>query len=283
MIVTALDTPESELGEGIFLDQKSMRLYWVDINNSKLFQYDLNADELVKAYELAMNPSCIFSIDEGLLTYADGEGIKKLCTITGKTSLVIGHVEHDSNEFRANDGIELVNGNLMFGTMSFQPEQAVGTIYTLNNHDNEMKIHQLGIHIPNTFISYEDRVYISDSLLKRTYLCEPKDFNYITKDDLTLWKDFSDCAYTPDGGCISKRGYLHIALWDGSAVGVFDKDGNVIHKIVLPVLKPTNCVLSDNRWLYVTSAREGMTEEQLHKYPLSGKTLLVDLGVDYEY
>nr|WP_275659358.1 SMP-30/gluconolactonase/LRE family protein [Shewanella insulae] len=283
MNITALDTPESELGEGIFLDEISMTLYWVDINNSRLFQYDLNSDELINTYELAMNPSCIFSVVEGLLTYADSEGLKQLCTITRGITHVTNHIEHNGKEFRANDGIELSNGNLIFGTMSFIPEQCVGKIYTWNNHDNEMKAHQLGIHIPNTFISSEGLVYLSDSLLKRIYTFELKGMNCLTSDDLTLWKDFSDCSYTPDGGCVSKRGYLHIALWDGSAIGVFDKGGNLMHEIELPVLKPTNCTLLDNRWLYVTSAKEGMTKEQLLKYPLSGKTLLVDLGVEYEF
>lgn len=175
------------------------------------------------------------------------------------------------------------NGNLIFGTMSFEPEKAVGKIYTWNNHNNVMKSHELGIHIPNTFIFSEDCVYLSDSLLQRTYILQLKDLNFLSRDDLTLWKDFSDCTYTPDGGFISKRGYLHIALWDGCAIAVFDKDGNLMHEIVLPVLKPTNCVLLNNRWLYVTSAKEGMTKEQLLKYPLSGRTLQVDLGVDYEY
>ncbi|QTE85286.1 SMP-30/gluconolactonase/LRE family protein [Shewanella algae] len=283
MSITTLDTPASELGEGIFLDEKSMILYWVDINNSKLFQYDLNIDELITTYQLAMNPSCILSVVEGLLTYIDSEGIKQLCTATGKLSLVIRHLAHDARGFRANDGVKLPNGNLVFGTMSFHPEQTVGKIYTLNSHDNDMKVHQLGIHIPNTFIPSEDCVYLSDSLLQRTYILNLKDLNCLTCDNLILWKDFSDYHFTPDGGCISERGYLHIALWDGAAIGVFDKDGNVMHEIVLPVLKPTNCTLLDNRWLYVTSAREGMTESQLHKYPLSGRTLLVDLGVDYVY
>ena len=134
-----------------------------------------------------------------------------------------------------------------------------------------------------SLIFFGDRLYLSDSLLRHTYILQLKDLNFLSSNDLTLWKDFSDCDYTPDGGFISKRGYLHIALWDGSAIGVFDMDGNLMHEIVLPVLKPTNCVLFDNRWLYVTSAKEGMTKEQLLKYPLSGKTLQVDLGVDYEY
>ncbi|WP_417698672.1 SMP-30/gluconolactonase/LRE family protein, partial [Psychromonas sp.] len=162
-------------------------------------------------------------------------------------------------------------------------DQGGGKVYTLKNKPREVSTHEVGIHIPNTFIPFQNRLYLSDSLLQRTYVLDLSQENGLSEEALVLWKDFSDCAYTPDGGCISKRGYLHIALWDGSAIGVFDKDGSTMQHIVLPVLKPTNCTLLDNRWLYVTSAREGMTGEQLGVYPLSGKTLVVDLGDDYEY
>lgn len=282
MDIKALDTPASDLGEGVFLDQESMKLYWVDINSSKLFQYDLMANELLRTYELKSNPSCIFSVCGSLLTYVDAEGVKEICTKTGNVSRVTSHIEHNSIEFRANDGVVLSNGCIVFGTMSFNPNQAVGKLYTLD-HNKALKAYELGIRIPNTFIPSNDLLYVSDSLVQCTYTIKLQQGNIIDRGSLTLWKDFSNCTYTPDGGCISTQGYLHIALWDGSAVGVFDSSGNVMKTISLPVLRPTSCVFLGNRWLYVTSAREGMTDEQLSEYPLSGKTLVVDLGNDYEY
>lgn len=282
MDIKALNTSASGLGEGIFLDQEQMKLYWVDINSSKLFHYDLIRNKLASTYELKNNPSCIFSVSESLLTYVDAEGINEICTITGTVSRIAGHIEHNSIEFRANDGVVLADGRLIFGTMSFNPDREAGKIYTLDK--NKMfNAYKLGIHIPNTFIVFNDNLYISDSLKQCTYTLKFKVDGLLDTESLTLWRDFSNCSYTPDGGCISQKGYLHIALWDGAAVGVFNQKGDVIKTISLPVLRPTNCILLENRWLYVTSAREGMTNAQLRQYPLSGKTLVVDLGVSYEY
>ncbi len=98
-----------------------------------------------------------------------------------------------------------------------------------------------------------------------------------------MWKDFSNEEYTPDGGFLSDRGYVHLALWDGAAILVLNQNGEEVNKIKLPVLRPTNCSIYKNRWLYVTSASDDMTNEQLELYPLSGKTLVVDLGNNYEF
>ncbi|MFA0473270.1 SMP-30/gluconolactonase/LRE family protein [Vibrio sp. 10N.222.51.E8] len=283
MTITVLNTPESHLGEGIFLDKSSMHLFWVDISNSRLFHYDITNKKLINIYELAHNPSCIFSVEENVLTYVDSEGIKEISILVKTSPTVKTHIPHNSKEFRANDGIALPGGNVIFGTMSFQPEEVAGEIYTLNAAGNEVIAHRLGIHIPNTFIAHKSRLYLSDSLKKRTYVVDLNRQGCPIKSTLTLWKDFSNFSYTPDGGCISEKGYLHIALWGGAAISVFDQNGNTMREIALPVLNPTNCVLLDSRWLFVTSAQEGMTEVQLNEYPLSGKTLFLDLGSDYEY
>ncbi|GAL22066.1 gluconolactonase [Vibrio maritimus] len=282
MSFKVLDAPASDLGEGIFLDKNSMVLYWVDINNNNLFKYDILTNKLLSKIEVPNNPSCIISVQEDRVTYTDSESVSTICSRTGKISRLFDHIGHDPVNFRANDGVALSDGCMIYGTMSFHPELIAGKIYVLEKNKT-LKAHDLGIHIPNTFISSNEHIYVSDSLKKCTYVVNVEENNVIDENSLRIWKNFSNCSYTPDGGCISSKGYLHIALWDGASIGVFDQNGKNMKKIHLPVLKPTNCIISENRWLYVTSAKEGMTQKQLNKYPLSGKTLVVDLGDDYEY
>ena len=47
MNIEILNTPSSELGEGIYLDKEHQRLYWVDITGGKLYQYDLLKNKLI--------------------------------------------------------------------------------------------------------------------------------------------------------------------------------------------------------------------------------------------
>lgn len=281
MIVKVIDAPKSNLGEGIYLDRSSSELYWLDIIGNSIYRYDLRNNVLINDYKVELNPSCILSISDSFIKYVDREGVKKIDKITGKQVCNILSVNHDTIEYRANDGVELRNGSIVFGSMSTENNENPGLIYTIVN--GEITPYDFGIGIPNTFVYDEEYLYISDSYNKKTYKIKTTSSLRFESEGLQLWKDFSDKDYTPDGGCISEKGYLHIALWGGGAVGVYDKYGNTKKMITLPVLQPTNCIILDNRWLFITSAFEGMTEEQLKEYPLSGQTLVVDLGNNYEY
>lgn len=281
MNINVLNAPISELGEGIYLDRESCRLYWVDINKSILYQYDIEANQLVNTFKLVGNPSCIFSVSDESLVYADRIGIKRLNLKDETVSALSTHPLHNAELFRANDGTLLSDGSLLYGTMSFSPENESGKIYCVDSNGNVLS-YKLGIHIPNTFIYADNNLFISDSLKQYVYILDLTNFKEGNV-SLKVWKDFSKFDYTPDGGCISKKGFIHIALWNGAAIIVLDQNGKLMRLIELPVLKPTNCEIHNNRWLYVTSAREGMTPAQLKQYPLSGNTLVVDLGNNYEY
>ncbi|QYK03924.1 SMP-30/gluconolactonase/LRE family protein [Shewanella zhangzhouensis] len=281
MEIKALLAPECELGEGIFLDNQRQMLYWVDILKGSLYQFSILEQSLINVFIIDGYPSCIFSVSEDSLIYADKSGLKELKLSNGSVKCLSPHIDHCAHTHRANDGVKLADGSLVYGTMAYNPESTIGKIYH-STPENSVVVHNLDFHIPNTFVQMGESLLISDSFTKKIYELS------LVKDEkrqelLRLWKDFSKKDFTPDGGCLSARGFIHIALWDGAGVLVLDSVGNVVKQISLPVLRPTNCVIHENRWLYVSSARENMTLEQLKQYPLSGKTLVVDLGSDYEY
>ncbi|EKO4006425.1 SMP-30/gluconolactonase/LRE family protein [Vibrio fluvialis] len=279
MKVNQLNAPISKLGEGIYLDNKQCSLYWLDIIESTIYQYDIKRDFLIKKYYVGNNPSCILSVDNDRLVYLDNVGVKEINISNDTITLIKKHDQHCPLECRANDGVLLSNNSIIYGTMNYNPHLSAGNIYILNE-GRELFTYNLGVNIPNTFIELEDSILVSDSLSKCIYKFTLQGKN---EDKLTLWKSFSKEAYTPDGGCLSDKGYIHVALWDGAAVLVMNKNGEEVKKIEIPVLRPTNCVIYKNRWLYITSASEDMTNKQLELYPWSGKTLVVDLGENYEF
>lgn len=283
MKIKPLESPVTELGEGVFLDVNFSMLYWVDIIGNKIYQFDLNKHQLTRVFDVDGNPSCIVTITNNNLYFLDNKGVSVLNVDTGCVERVHAHTGHCSEVSRANDGTSLIDGRLLYGTMAYKPEEMPGKIYIYDASHNSLISSQLGIHIPNTFIQTKSSIYISDSLNKKTYSLSLGSDAKSASMSIELWKDFTDEDYTPDGGCESEKGFLHIALWGGAAIGVFDDMGKQVKRINLPVLQPTNCVIYNKRWLYVTSALEGMTSTQLEKYPLSGKTIVVDLGLDYEY
>lgn len=76
----------------------------------------------------------------------------------------------------------------------------------------------------------------------------------------------------PDGMCQDKEGMLWIAIWGGAGVYQYNpQTGQQIGKIEIPAPYITSCVFApDYKRLFITTARIGITAEELFKYPLSG-------------
>ena len=89
-------------------------------------------------------------------------------------------------------------------------------------------------------------------------------------------------AGMPDGMEIDSSGNLWVALHGGGAVVCFDpKTGQELQRVEVPALNVTSCTFggSNLNMLYITTAREWLTEEQLEQYPLSGFLFEVQLEV----
>jgi len=85
-----------------------------------------------------------------------------------------------------------------------------------------------------------------------------------------------------DGMTSDTDGNLWIALWGGAQVTKWNpRTGQLLEQIPVPALQTSCCVFGgkDLNELYVTSARKGMSEENLKKYPLSGGLFKVETKV----
>ena len=76
----------------------------------------------------------------------------------------------------------------------------------------------------------------------------------------------------PDGGSFDVEGGYWSALFDGGRVVRIAPDGSITHTVALPVSRPTMIAFggSDGRTAFVTSARVGLSPEQLAHEPLAG-------------
>jgi sugar lactone lactonase YvrE len=56
----------------------------------------------------------------------------------------------------------------------------------------------------------------------------------------------------------------------------------LLEQIPVPVLQPSSCAFGgkDMNTLYVTSARKGMSESELKKYPLSGGVFKLETNIE---
>jgi sugar lactone lactonase YvrE len=89
-------------------------------------------------------------------------------------------------------------------------------------------------------------------------------------------------GYGPDGMTIDEEGMLWVAMWGGACVNRYDPlSGSLIGKVKVPALNVTACAFggADMKQLFITTARKGLNEEQLQKYPLSGSLFYLNTEI----
>lgn len=271
--VSIFHQSNASLGEGLFVGKKA--LYWLDINNCLLMSKTYTG--VVEQNSLPEQASAIWKIEQDIVFLASESG---LCTFDLKTQKwqVITSIYNSSQNlsFRANDGGEILNGKYLFGTMEKKPSNLSGSLYLVDGV--EIKEVFKGIGIPNSFIKKsENELLISDSLCQKIY-----SFNFcsatqqlISQD---LWLDLRGGLYVPDGGCIDSNENIYIAMWDGACINKYDLNANLLASYSVPAVRPTNCKLSnDEKFLYVTTATEGLLKDVLDMYPYSGSVFKIKL------
>lgn len=259
---------KSSLGEGLFVKNKNAA--WVDINKKLI--YISEGSNFIK-YKTQSRPSVIFEFNEHYVKFGSDNGLIKFCRKTGKEKELLRAPQNISNEYRSNDGGFCGNHELLGFMHRDQPDSNKGYIYKFCT--NSWKLLDDTIYIPNTFLEIEPlKVLISDSLKGQIWLFElDKDGSLLSK---TLWAKLDD-GLAPDGGCLVGD-YILIALWDDKSIGVFNKQGSLLKKLEMPILRPTNCKFDKKSYkLWVTSASEGLNKKQICLYPLSGNTFIFDL------
>ncbi|MCF3108092.1 SMP-30/gluconolactonase/LRE family protein [Niabella sp. CC-SYL272] len=267
---------QSVLGEGPLWDERRQILYWVDIRNGAVHQWNARMSQF-KSTNFGGRVGAVALCEDDQLLVAKDDGVVLLNEITGKPQK--GQLpEHEILKFRFNDGKCDPLGHFWIGGMSDDEQPGVGCLYTMNDRFVFKEIMH-GLTIPNGMAW--------DIRLHRFYFIDTPTLNImsyyydIVSGQITDPRiAFSICPTDgyPDGMAIDTEGMLWIALWDGWKVARYDPGtGKMVCSISLPVARVTSCTfggaaLTD---LYITTAKAGLTEEELKKQPLAGSLFVV--------
>lgn len=86
---------------------------------------------------------------------------------------------------------------------------------------------------------------------------------------------------SPDGMTIDRNGNLWVAQWGGYGVYCYNpQTGELLKKIELPAPNVASCAFGGENLdiLYITTARAGLSESDLAKYPQSGSLFVCKPG-----
>ena len=123
-------------------------------------------------------------------------------------------------------------------------------------------------------------MYFADSWT-RTIFSFDFDLDSGTPHNQRVFAQLPEGSGVPDGATVDAEGFLWSANFDGGCVTRYAPDGSTDRVIEMPVQRPTSCAFGgeDFSILYVTSASQGLTEQQRIEAPLAGGLFAVDAGV----
>jgi L-arabinonolactonase len=269
---------DDALGESPVWCDREQALYWVDIRAPALRRYGYRT-RLTTTWPLTALTGFVALRQAGGLIVGQGATLGTFDIQYGKF-VPFAAAETEFVDHRFNDARVDRRGRLWAGTMNDVAKGPVGGLYRVDAQRRCVK-QAAGISVPNGLAwSLDDRtLYFADSAL-HTIFAYPFDPAAGT---IGPRKPFASCeeAAGPDGATVDEEGLLWCAIYNGWRLERYAPDGRIDRAVKLPVQYPTSCSFgAPNRdILYVTTATQGLSAEELAKQPLAGKVLALDVGV----
>jgi sugar lactone lactonase YvrE len=276
-LVRPVDEVRYRLGEGPVWDESMLRLYWVDITGKTLHWYNqaqgtfghFQVDQKIGAISLTTDHRLLAALEHGFY----------FLNLATKTVECIADTESNITTNRFNDGKCDPQGRFWAGTMSMAGEPEAGKLYMLDrNLAPTIRLEKLGCSNGIAWSPDQKTMYFIDSLAFNVtaYDFSPESGEISAPRVIITFT--SDQGF-PDGMTIDTDGMLWIAMWAGWNVSRYDpSSGTLLQKVDLPVAQVSSCTfggphLSD---LYITTARDGLSQPKLEEQPLAGSLFVVE-------
>jgi L-arabinonolactonase len=276
MAVLAVDS-RCTLGEGITWWAARQTLLWTDIQSSRLWCHSPK-DGVTRSWAVPdrLGSMAVCASGALLLGLAKGLVFADLDASVGDDIQVTPAVPVEAGvaTTRINDGRTDRAGNFVFGTMNEDEKEApIGSFYQYSGAGGLRRLDLGGVHIPNSIcFSLDGRtMYFCDSNRRRIMRC---DYDAATASvaNVREFVAFGPQQGTPDGSVIDSEDCLWNAEWGAARVRRYTPEGRIDRSIALPARNPTCVVFAgvDMDDLFITSARQEMTPEELTHTPDAG-------------
>jgi L-arabinonolactonase len=263
------------LGEGIVWWRERRALLWTDIDEGRLWMRD---DRGTRNWKAPDRLGSLAPCESGKVLLGLAKGLF-VADIDGGTSdrlslAPLAEVETGLASTRVNDGRTDRDGNFVFGTMDTRdghPE--TGSFYQWSARHGLRRLDLPNVGIANSICFTPDgaSMYFCDSPRRRIMCCrydaerarvdQPREFATLAPED-----------GFPDGSIVDAEGYLWNAAWGAAVVRRYAPDGTLDCQIGVPAKNVTCAVFGGDAMneLYVTSARQEMSTEELEQTPDAG-------------
>ncbi|MGP9767806.1 SMP-30/gluconolactonase/LRE family protein [Halomonas sp. AOP13-D3-9] len=266
------------LGEGPQWDAQNQRLYWCDILEKQLHWLSPTSGESGH-FQFDHRVSLAAPLEEGGLLLVGEDRLSRFDPGSGKVEKLCDF-EADNPITRSNDARVDRHGSLWLSSMGKSAERNAGSLYRL--HRGELSRLRSGLTIPNAicFAENGEFAWFTDTVTG-VVMRWALDSDGWPQGEPQPWADFFSSQGNPDGAVMDSEGCLWLALWGAGQVVRLDHDGEIIGRVELPVSQPSCPAFAgpDLKTLYITTAQEGFSAEQLAQEPTAGSLYRVETGI----
>ena len=266
------------LGEMPIWSERDQLLYWIDVRAPALHSYDPSRAK-VHTYDLSEVVGSFFERQSGGLMLAMKSGLYFYDTNTENSDLWL-NLEPKLPNNRLNDGKCDRQGRFWVGSMNDGDRLPTGSLFCIEQ-GGEHRILFDGITIPNSLaFSPDGRLMYFTDTPKKMIMVYDFDTDVGIPRNPRIFRDMRDHHGRPDGSTVDADGCLWNAEVAASRVVRYTPKGEIDRIINLPVSVVTSCAFGGPRLdtLYITTARQGLTLEQLEKQPLAGSLFAINTG-----
>ncbi|PKQ18798.1 MAG: hypothetical protein CVT68_01525 [Actinobacteria bacterium HGW-Actinobacteria-8] len=252
------------VGEGPVIDGRSGRLCWVDIPEGVLHEHDIESGQDWSA-TLPMQLGAVAprENEEGFaVAVEDGFGL----FVSGELHLIDRALPEPYR--RMNDAKCDSAGRLWAGSTHTEYLAGFGRLHRWDGNGPSVVTGD-GFVLPNGigWSPDDSTMYLVDSfanLLLRSRFDsadgEVGEFEILRRIEPGF----------PDGLAVDQEGCIWVAIWGDGKVCRYSPHGDLLAIVPMPVSQPSSCAFGHDGTLYITSATEGLSEEDLAKQPHAG-------------
>ena len=246
------------LGEGPVWNVQRQKLYWTDIYNCRIWEYDPSECSSRIFWEGGLKVGGFAFTHRGGIVLCSDKGVYLLDGSDEKRKLeLLFEFPFAENEM-FNDITVDPMGRIFAGTL-LRPDMTGGTLYRLEKGKQPVAVLK-GLHCSNgmTFSLDEKYFYHTDSTFQTIKRYE---YDMATGDiaNPTVYFKGEPEMGSPDGMTMDSEGCIWSAFWGESRVRRLDPDGRIIEEVEVPAKQPSSVMFGGAglKELYITTACEG--------------------------
>ena len=276
--LSAVSAPRSGLGEGPSWDQASQSLLWVDIPGRAVHRH-WPASQRNMTYPMPSVVSAVCPNVAGgfMLLLEDGfwEADSRL-----QNPRRVASVHPAEGVLRMNDGKIDPSGRFWGGSMAYDKRTGAGGLYFLEGRTATQVLTGVGISNGLDWSPDGRLFYFIDSLTRRLSTFDFEASSGLISNRRTL-VEFDESFGVPDGLTVDSEGCIWVAAWGGWKVQRYSPAGEYLRSVDVPVAQVTSCTFGgeDLMDLYITTATEGLTGQELSAQPQAGSLFVKRMQV----